>query len=67
LSIFSEYADEAMKQGKVFQEAAKEKIEDAASEAFKSKFFKRRDIEKMNKLSIHRCERICFRSLQSYK
>jgi hypothetical protein len=21
----------------------------------------------MNKLSIHRCERICFRSLQSYK
>ncbi len=37
LSIFREYADEAIKQGKVFKEVAKEKLEDAATETIKSK------------------------------
>ena len=36
-SIFREYADEAMKQGKVFKEAAKEKLEEMAAETVKSK------------------------------
>lgn len=36
--MFSEYADEALKQGKIFQEVAKEKLEEVAAETIKSKF-----------------------------
>jgi hypothetical protein len=32
-----EYADEALKQGKIFTEVAKEKLEDVAAETIKSK------------------------------
>jgi hypothetical protein len=35
---FREYADEAIKQGKVFKEVAKEKLEEVAAETLKSKF-----------------------------
>ncbi len=41
-SIFREYADEALKQGKVFQEAAREKLEEVAAETINSKFSRKK-------------------------
>ncbi len=42
---FREYADEAIKQGKVFKEVAKEKLGQVATETIKSKFLRQK---KMN-------------------
>jgi hypothetical protein len=44
--VFREYADEAMKQGKVFREAAQEKFEQVAAETIKSIFFEKRKFRK---------------------
>jgi hypothetical protein len=43
--MFREYADEAIKQGKVFTEVAKETLEEVASETMKSKFNKQNAAE----------------------
>ena len=48
LSMFREYADEAMKQGKVFREVAREKFDEVAAETIKSEFFK----EKRHVISV---------------
>jgi hypothetical protein len=49
-----EYADEAIKQGKVFGEAAKEKLEVVANEAMKSKFLRENEImSKTNIIFVH--------------
>jgi hypothetical protein len=40
LSIFREYADEALKQGKVFKDVAKEKFDEVAAETIKSRLLK---------------------------
>jgi hypothetical protein len=45
--IFREYADEAMKQGKIFSGVAREKFDEVAAETIKSnfkKFFKYRNL-----------------------
>lgn len=52
-SMCSEYADEALKQGKVFQEVAKEKLEVVATEAVKSKVLKQRKKTEMKEFFVH--------------
>jgi hypothetical protein len=42
--MFREYADEAIKQGKVFTEVAKETLEEVASETMKSKSNKQNEL-----------------------
>lgn len=54
-----EYADELVKQGKVFKEVAKEKLDDVAAETMKSKFYTKNLTRFIMILFILRCERIC--------
>jgi hypothetical protein len=50
---FREYADEAIKQGKVFKEAAKEKLEEVAAETIKSRFLRKKEMLKMNQILVN--------------
>jgi hypothetical protein len=43
--MFREYADEAMKQGKVFKDVAREKFDEVAAETIKSRLFERKNVE----------------------
>jgi hypothetical protein len=48
-----EYADEAIKQSKVFKEVAKEKLEEVAAETIKSRFLRKKEMLKMNQILVN--------------
>ena len=65
ISFYREYADEALKQGKVFTELAKETLEDVAAETIKSKLIRMTVFE--HQFHFSRCKRIRSGSDESHQ